>query len=506
MRRIMNIVNFVRGIEPRFEMDLYTPVAKQIRYNKKCNIPNTFLLQYDAMLRQDFCNLFRQEQDDNMELGVWMENCRDLIETVGLTWRGREGYDWDWYVNVGFLEGYTPAQRELIIDEVFRLFKEQFGAYPQVVGSWLLDAYSMDYMCRKYSIKAFCICREQYAVDAYTLWGGYFNGGYYPSKNNMLCPAQTEENKIPAPVFRMLMPDPIYNYGDVAYSEGDKDTCTVWTLEPAWKCGQDPKITDWYFDTYYKTPCLTHAHATTGQENSFGWDLFGEGYCMQISKLAELWKQGVISIEKLGDTGVWYQENFPMSAAAAQVAEEDWRNNGLKSVWYNCKNYRSNLFLEKGRLLLRDLQKFDDRYKERYLTAACEGWLATYDNLPVVDAKLWGSKDAPSALALQKEVADICCTQQSETELSVSVRFTDGTEGTILFCEEGICFENCEDLVYQLGTTGEETDLYFENTDLCGIHNGFAYRVGMDARLTHLPQAVLLQPVNGAIRLQMNVR
>ena len=52
MKRIMNIVNFVRGIEPRCEMDLYTPVEKQIQFNKKHNIPNTFLLQYDAMLRQ----------------------------------------------------------------------------------------------------------------------------------------------------------------------------------------------------------------------------------------------------------------------------------------------------------------------------------------------------------------------------------------------------------------------------------------------------------------------
>ena len=47
-----------------------------------------------------------------MELGVWLENCRDLIETIGLKWRGREGYDWDWFVNVGFLEGYTPAETQ----------------------------------------------------------------------------------------------------------------------------------------------------------------------------------------------------------------------------------------------------------------------------------------------------------------------------------------------------------------------------------------------------------
>ena len=112
MKQIMNIVNFVRGIEPRWEMDLYTPVVEQIKYNQKYNIPNTFLLQYDAMRREDFRELFLRKQDENMELGVWLENCRELIENVGLTWRGREGYDWDWFVNVGFLEGYTPAERD----------------------------------------------------------------------------------------------------------------------------------------------------------------------------------------------------------------------------------------------------------------------------------------------------------------------------------------------------------------------------------------------------------
>ncbi len=501
MKRIMNIVNFIRGIEPRWEMDLYTPVVEQIKYNKKYHIPNTFLLQYDAMRRQDFRDLFLQEQDDNMELGVWLENCRELIEAVGLTWRGREGYDWDWFVNVGFLEGYTPQQREKIIDEVFRLFKDIFGQYPQVVGSWLMDAYSMDYMCRKYDIKAFCICREQYAVDAYTLWGGYSNGGYYPSKKNMLCPAQTEENRIAAPVFRMLMPDPIYNYEEKPYND-----CTVWTLEPAWKCGQDADLVDWYFDTYYKTPCLTHAQGITGQENSFGWHMLSKGYCMQIDKLAELQKQGIVSLQKLGDTGVWYQENFSQSSATAQVAEQDWRSNNLKSVWYNCKNYRANLFWRNGKLLLRDLTKFDDRYPERYLEKPCEGWLATYDNLPIVDSRMWSRENNVCAMTLEKEVANIHSTEQSDTTLCVQVSFADGREGSVLFTEEGICFENCGDILYQWGMPGEETKLTLAGEKLCGCHNGFTYQVGIDAQITNQINGTLLKPQNGKIRLQMDIR
>ena len=500
MKKIMNIVNFVRGIEPRMEMDLYTPVVEQIQYNKKYNIPNTFLLQYDAMRRQDFQELFLKEQDENMELGVWLENCRELIETVGLPWRGREGYDWDWFVNVGFLEGYTPQQREQIVDEVFRLFKELFGEYPQVVGSWLIDAHSMDYMCQKYDIKAFCICREQLAVDAYTLWGGYSSGGYYPSKNNMLCPAQTEENKIPAPVFRMLMADPIYNY------DGEAKGFGVCTLEPAWKCGQDSKIVDWYLDTYYKTPCLTHAQATTGQENSFGWPLFGKGYCMQIDKLIKLQEQGVVSLQKLGDTGVWYQNNFCVSAPTAQVALEDWCGAGQKTVWYNCKNYRANLHFADGRLYLRDLTKFDDRYEERYLHKPCEGWIATYDNLPIVDTRIWSNQENACELRLIKPVSEIQITERLTTQLQISVKFIDGTEGSVLLSETGICFESCGALYYSFGIPTAETNLYFAKNSLKGSQCGFSYEMPIIGNVEQKGEGFLLQSENSKLSLQLDVR
>ena len=38
------------------------------------------------------------------------------------------------------------------IDELFRLFKEKFGCYPQSVGSWVMDAWSIGYMKEKYGI------------------------------------------------------------------------------------------------------------------------------------------------------------------------------------------------------------------------------------------------------------------------------------------------------------------------------------------------------------------
>ena len=43
-RRIVNIVNFVRGYEPRDKSrDLIKPVVEELALNKKYNLPNTFL-------------------------------------------------------------------------------------------------------------------------------------------------------------------------------------------------------------------------------------------------------------------------------------------------------------------------------------------------------------------------------------------------------------------------------------------------------------------------------
>ena len=224
-KKVINIVNFVRGVEPREpEKDLLLPVIEELKVNRRYGLKSTVLLQYDALLRDDIVSVFSDGAPD-VELGLWFEMNRPLTEAVGIEWRGRPGYDWDWYVNPGFLPAYTQAQRKRLIDEAFYKFKEIFGSLPKTAGSWLLDAYSMEYMSGKYGIDAMCICREQFAVDAYTLWGGYYTGGYYPSRNNALCPASSKANQIDTPVFRMLGLDPIYGYDEAKYPTG------VWGLQ-----------------------------------------------------------------------------------------------------------------------------------------------------------------------------------------------------------------------------------------------------------------------------------
>ena len=479
--RVMNLVNFVRGCEPRNPtMDLLLPLREEIIINKQYGFDHTVLLQYDALIRDDIVELIKSEADEQMELGLWFEMCRTLTEKVGIEWRGRPGYDWDWYVNPGFLPAYTPAQREALIDEVFRLFKEIFGYFPKVAGSWLLDAHSVAYMSDKYDLNAICICREQWGIDAYTLWGGYYNGGYYPSRRNMLCPAQSPEAGVKTPIFRMLGPDPTYNYDDKKYGV-IAGGCA--TMEPCWKTGSNPHAMEILFRSYYENPCLIQAHATTGQENSFGWGMTENGYRLQAKMLDELVRDGKVCVEKLGDTGADMRRSVQITPAAALTVYEDWAHDGsnpdevCRTVWYNCANYRANLFLKGSRLFFRDIYKFDDRYTERYLEKVCEVWDALYDNLPMVNGRLQSPDGRDSAVEFARPVSaeGFTCVEHDQA-LEVLVSFADGTTGRIWLSPEGITLTDCGELTYIVANDAD-TEVGYGDGAFRFVHNHYAYEI-----------------------------
>lgn len=286
--KYINIINFVRGVEPRnSSLDLIYPVKKQIELLKKYGYSSTFLVQYDALINDGFLSVFRTAPD-NTEFGLWFEVVQQLVEKVGIKWNGREGFSWDWHVNPGFLEAYGEDEKIKIIDEAMRCFKEKFGYYPKSAGSWLIDSFSMKYMSDKYKVKAFCICREQYGTDGYTLWGGPFNQGYYPSVNNMLVPASEEENMIHTPVFRMLGTDPIYEYDSRLDSDYNIDYAdTVYTMEPVWASGRDSRFIDWYYKTVFCNESIENAYI---QEAFNGinillaaYDCFGDDKYLEVA-------------------------------------------------------------------------------------------------------------------------------------------------------------------------------------------------------------------------------
>lgn len=414
--RVVNIVNFVRGCEPRCEMDMVTPVLEEIRLNKKYGFENTFLLQYDAMCRKDFVDLFLKEKDEHMEIGVWLELARPLVESVGLVWEGR--WDWDWHVNPGFLTAYTKKGKEALIDKIMEKFHSIFGCYPKSAGAWLLDNDSICYMKDKYGLEAFCMCREQWGTDGYTLWGGYYNGPYFPSKNHFLHPAQTKEQQIHVPVFRMLGPDPIYCYYEGRESLNYPGN-NLYTLEPTWSCGQSEAWVDWYFKNLTNQEDMGYSYTQTGQENSFGWESISNSLPMQMEYLNRLHKEGKIRIEKLCDSGKAFTNRYEMTPATVYSALDDWTGNGRQSVWYSCKNYRINVFCDGENVWIRDVHKFNETIRDFYLDEPCKTHSITYETLPIMDGLNFTDEDTVAGIYLGK--GKITETKRADEEFIVSV-------------------------------------------------------------------------------------
>lgn len=405
--RIVNIINFVRECEPRVswitEEVLYRTVEEQVKIISQYNLKATFLLQYDALLDARYQKLMKDLPPDQFEIGAWWEIPQPLVERSGLKWRGR--YPWDWQANVGFATGYTPEEREKLIDTYMKDFKEIFGYYPKSVGSWFIDAHSLKYLHDKYGVIASCNCKDQVGTDGYTLWGGYWSGGYYPSQLNAYMPAQNSEAQIPVPIFRMLGSDPIHQYDSGLGS----DHQPVISLEPVYKQGGgDERWCRWYFDWFVNSPVTNYAYVQVGQENSFTWERMARGYQIQLKILDELVKNKKIIVQTLSETGKWFRENFKVTPPTSIIVLQDHSEKDLKTVWFNSRFYRANLLWEKGTLRFRDIHIFDENMVSDYLKKPGTSNQCFYLTLPVIDGFFWSSA---------KEIAGLRFKFRSGTEI-----------------------------------------------------------------------------------------
>ncbi|MGV8091429.1 MAG: hypothetical protein AB2L24_06120 [Mangrovibacterium sp.] len=398
--KIVNIINFIRLLEPRdaeiTETVLYETVVKQVEIMKKYNLGGTFLLQYDALLDPRYQKLLKSLPAGSFEIGAWWEIPQPLVENAGIKWRGR--YPWDWHADVGFSTGYTPEEREKLVDVYMNDFRKIFGYYPKSVGSWFIDAHTLNYMYRKYGIVASCNCKDQIGTDGYTMWGGYWNQAYYPSVKNAYMPAQHEQNQIPVPIFRMLGSDPIRQY-DAGLGSNRQG---VITLEPVYKYGGgDAAWVNWYFKQFVEGESMEYAYVQAGQENSFTWKAMEKGFEIQMPLIARLRDEKKIKVETLAESGQWFKEHYKTTPATSVTVNEDLEGSDLKTVWFNSRFYRANLFWEKGTFRFRDIHLFNEDLPSRYLDQVATSNECTFFTLPFVDGHRWSSPGEIAGLRLK---------------------------------------------------------------------------------------------------------
>jgi len=442
--RIINIVNFIRQTDYRVEHAdslLFETVQEQIKLINQYQFPATFLFQYDALINPKYQVLMKSELNENCEIGAWWEITQPHVEAAGIKWRGE--HSWVSHANIAFTTGYSPEEREKLVDVYMEKFKEIYGQYPKSVGSWFIDSHTLAYMYEKYGIIASCNCKDQVGTDGYTLWGGYWNQAYYPSKLNAYMPAQNKASQIPVPIFRMLGSDPIYQY-DTGLGDSRQG---VISLEPVYReSGKDKKWVEYFLESVVNQPSLAFNYAQAGQENSFTWNGMKEGLIMQFPLFDSLTKAGKIRIETLASSGAWFKDKFPVTPATAVTTLDDVRDEGRKSVWFNSRYYRTNLLWEKEGFRFRDIHLFDEKFESSYLKKAGTGGQFFYYALPIVDGFSWSTKEDRAGLRIvrideqgQKKALvlnDPIVKEKAKDVLEVNTKDKEGNVFTITFHED----------------------------------------------------------------------
>lgn len=508
--KVLNIVNFIRGCEPRLEIDLVTPVRKQLELLNKTGLKSTFLFQYDALKRQDISELFVGADKDKIEIGGWFELVREQVEKCGLPWRGRKGYDWDHFAEVDTPMGYSKQERIALVDEYMSAFRQVFGCYPKSMGAWAIDSFTLGYMYDKYAIEAFCICREQVGTDGYNFSGGYYAGGYYASKNNMLCPAQTLAEQIDVPVFRMLGSDIVRQY----YSGLDENFNPaalqgVVTLEPVGDGvtgGSNPRWVDWFLNVTYDN-ALNFAYAQAGQENSFGWRRMKDGLEYQFNKFASDEKDGKYEVITLGECGRAFKERFRQTPATTATAFGSFENKNEGAIWYENKNYRIGYYYCDGEFLIRDVYLFNEKYAERYIDGILENHDYAYDNLPITDGYLFGGKGIRAGIYLcknQREInlKDIRYAEIGDDTVEIFLKTDDG-DFTFVSSSDGIAVNGDGEFGLEL-----KAAIYPYFKGVCGNriefeYNGFSYFVTVvNGETEPYGNAFKIKSCDGGIKLK----
>ena len=436
---VTNIMNFVRTFEPRnlaVEAKLFDMAKAELELSKEMNLPSTFLLEYDALCDERYVELFR-DAGENIELGLWYEIVEPLTTDIGIPYNSPRGFRWDWYIDPGFSMAYSNEIKEKLITQAMEKFREVFGYYPRTVASWAIETYTMNYLVEHYDIDAIAICRDEVHTDAYTFVGGYFNGIYYPSKNNIFTPASNPEKQCGVPIIRLLGPDPIHNYDNRKYMPEGSTYKGVCTLEPACPAGSNPKIVDWYFDSFYNNENLGLGYTQIGQENSFAmYDLITP-LRMQYNKLIE---RGV-PFMKMGDTGAWFKKNYSETPTTAVSALCDWEGStNLQSIYYDCKNYVLNLFRQSGIVAIRAFYLFDDDVADIYLTEKCTTFDCVFENMPIVDTFYQrGEGNGGRGMILAENTEPMMSRKLTEGVLEVSFG-----ESSVVMSEESVTLKNCK--------------------------------------------------------------
>lgn len=362
------VINQIRGEETCCQPG-NLQLIEMIKNNHLDNLPVGWAIRYDALKNKDlFINLQK-----NGELGLLLEVTPNLAKESGVIYKGKDdGSDW-YYAKNAFLVGYAVADRKKIIDTLMASFKKEFGYYPQFTVAWMIDAWSLNYIDKTYSVKLHELTKEQYETDSYTLYGGIFNVPYYPSDSHPLIPGNID-TKLNLIIVRQTISDLLKNYGSGK---------SYFTSQPNDYLQNPDEHNFNYFQKLIEQSLSQNnpfRFALIGFENSFSWDKYGEEYIKQLKYISRLWDDKKLLLKKPSEYALDFIKNNPENKPF--ILKENFSPGvDLGVLWYFGKNYRARIIVKNNRVILDDLRSFlniDDPYITNKAMLDYTYWIIPY--------------------------------------------------------------------------------------------------------------------------------
>ncbi len=360
----ISFVNPVRGLES-WSLDRQKPLdlpILQYQLSTPSAFPITWLLRYDAVSDATISAYFDQliTQDKTQKLGAFLEITPQLTKIADVVYPSGE------YISAPnriFLTGYSQADRIKLIDAYMKSFFAKFGFYPNTVGAWYIDSYSLEYLQRHYSVVAAVLCDEQYSTDNYRLWGSYLAAPYFPSKKNALIPAGNPSQKIDLAVVKWAVRDP-YNFYDMpsasAYSVQVNDYTGV---------GQNTDYFGSLLSIYQNREFNEFGQIVIGLENDYQVPNFISEVKRQYKFLSQNQKKYDLKFVQLSEFGEWFKRFFPVSSPAYFFKAKDVSTNQKSGeiFWFQNPKYRIGLKVDNGLTTIIDFRVYSAKEAEPYL-------------------------------------------------------------------------------------------------------------------------------------------
>ncbi len=379
-----SVVNPVRGNDfwDLKDQSVNTAVVGEMEILKRYSIPATWLIRYDALSVEDTISKLKDSSD---EKGLFLEITPSWTKDAGVSYHVGE----TWHsAGSAFLTGYETSEREKLIDTSFEKFKSVFGNYPKSVGAWWIDAYSLNYMQKKYAVASALIVADQYTTDNYQIWGQYFSTPYYPSKTNILHPAQNTDEKLPVVVVQWASRDPVNSYGngvgESTYSVQANDYIDYHSL--------DTNYFSKLVSIYTNQPLDNFGQIVVGLENSYSWDKYSKEYENQIKLVNDLRIKGQLTAMTLSNFSTWYKDNFPNISPEHIIVADDPLGSYKKVVWFMNPFYRIGWFLNQDGSVIRDIRQYINGSEEPCFTKRCDSVNFATDATRVLDEVSFGHK------------------------------------------------------------------------------------------------------------------